>query len=170
MKTRKKRRRASETRIEATPEIEARRKWLAGRALEAMTGHPLDLMLINDAINQDQHDAGFYYAYLYGRALRRPTVAHAALESLGGRAAILDEENEARNLRLFRQVQAAIGSRAHVEAVENVCVFQRIPRWMLPRAPSLRDVEEAGLLRDGLERVAKWWRGELARRGNGKAA
>lgn len=92
-------------------------------------------------------------------------MAQAALELLGGRAAILDEENEARNLRLFRQVQAAIGSRAHVEAIENVCVFQRIPRWMLPRAPSLRDVEEAGLLRDGLERIAKWWRGELARRG-----
>ncbi len=38
------------------------------RALEAMTGHPLDLMLIDDAIDQNRHDAGFYYAYLYGRA------------------------------------------------------------------------------------------------------
>ncbi len=32
MSTRKKRRRAAQPRIEATPEIEARRKWLAGHA------------------------------------------------------------------------------------------------------------------------------------------
>jgi len=134
-----------------------------------MTGHLLDLMLINDAIDQEQHDAGFHYAYLYGRALRRPTVAHAARESLDWRATVIDEENEARNLRLFRQIQTAVGSRAHVEAVENICVFQRIPRSMLPQAPGLRDMHEAGLLRDGLGRVAKWWRGELARQGNGKA-
>ncbi len=46
-------------------------------ATPALTTYPLGILLANEAISEDQHRAGYQYAWLHWRVFSRPSVAAA---------------------------------------------------------------------------------------------
>jgi hypothetical protein len=57
-----------------TPELQAHRARLAAGGNPTLTEYPLGLLLARGLVSREQHEAGCYYAFLYGRAVGRTQV------------------------------------------------------------------------------------------------
>src|SRR5262249_56441760 len=57
-----------------TPELQAHRERLAAGGDPALTEYPLGLLLARGLVSREQHEAGCYYAFLYGRSIGRTHV------------------------------------------------------------------------------------------------
>ena len=121
---------------QGTPELRAHRAALAGGADPALTEHPLGLMLARGLVTPQQHEAGFYYAYLYRRAVGRTQIAsdrvYAQLAAGAGGGRELEEETLARLESLFRlgKNRLLAAGRRVCDATENLVVFARPPRFL----------------------------------------
>lgn len=120
-----------------TPELQARRALLAGAGDPALTEHPLGILLARGLICREQHEAGCYYSFLYGRAVGRPHLSCAAIYdrlsadvNTGRPPASEEEERRYQDLfRLGKNHLLAMGRRV-CDATENVVVFGRTPRFL----------------------------------------
>jgi hypothetical protein len=119
-----------------TPELQAHRERLAAGGDPALTEYPLGLLLARGLVSRDQHEAGCYYAFLYGRSIGRTQVNCSYL--FGAQAAgyadrhDLTEAELAKLQSLFRQGKnrlLATGRRV-CDATENLVVFGRRPRFL----------------------------------------
>ncbi len=57
-----------------TAELQAHRARLAAGGDPALTDYPLGLLLARGLVSREQHEAGCYYAFLYGRTIGRTQV------------------------------------------------------------------------------------------------
>lgn len=57
-----------------TPEFRAQRARLAAGGDPALVEYPLGLLLARGLVSREQHEAGCYYAFLYGRAIGKTQV------------------------------------------------------------------------------------------------
>jgi hypothetical protein len=119
-----------------TPELQAHRARLAAGADPAATEYPLGLLLARGLVSREQHEAGCYYAFLYGRAVGRTQIDCSYL--LGALAAgyadrhDLSEAELANIQSLFRRGknQLLAAGRRVCDATENLVVFSRMPRFL----------------------------------------
>jgi len=119
-----------------TPELQAYREKLAAGGDPALTEYPLGLLLARGLVSREQHEAGCYYAFLYGRSIGRTQVNCSYL--FGTQAAgyadrhDLTEAELAKIQSLFRQGKNRLlaAGRRVCDATENLIVFSRLPRFL----------------------------------------
>ncbi len=114
----------------------------------AKSSYPLGVMLERKWINQDEHDAGMYYAYLYGRVIGKTTI--------GPGGAYNDnetEETEKRMQGLWQESRQALikCGRNVKQAVDNAAVFKSWPINVMMR----HGLAEKPLF-VGLAALARW--------------
>jgi len=137
-----------------TPEQQARRQALAAGGDPALTEHPLGLMLARGLISVEQHEAGSYYAMLYGWAVGGTDVSVASLYrrllTEGWQGKEIDEEDLARIQALYRlgKNRLLAAGRRIATATENITVFGRPARFLsrsagrgLKRGPDVAQLE-----------------------------
>lgn len=153
-----------------TEQIQSQRAWLAQRiddegkitmADPVKCSYPLGVLLANGTIDGPQHDAGTRYAKLYAKAAGRVSPKSAVLDDdRAGRAPEDDEQRERRRMSdeaALRDAATELGRAGrHVkDHVDNVAVYNRTPRWMLPVRPRAGDIRDADALIEGLECLAR---------------
>jgi len=148
-----------------TPEQQARRLRLSAGADPALTEYPLGMLLARHLISGEQHEAGCYYAYLYGRTIGTGQVTcgflYQQVASMWIGSEDISEATEARIESLFRlgKNRLLAAGRRLCDAVENVAVFGRCPRFMnaadrRPGSAWRADAAELEALRLGLDTLA----------------
>ena len=131
------------------------------------TSCPLGVLLLNHSISEDQHRAACRYAWLYSAALGRAVqVTAVAFDRLpGGDDDLRTEQRRAGWLREFKAASAIFSSRKMLDAVVNLAVYERTPRWMRPQVPRLSDLADAELAIQGFRLlVAHFGHGRLEKR------
>lgn len=119
-----------------TPELQAHRERLAAGGDPALSEYPLGLLLARGLVSREQHEAGCYYAFLYGRSIGRTQVNCSYL--FGAQAAGYADRHDltdaelARLQSLFRRGKNNLlaASRRVCDATENLVVFGRFPRFL----------------------------------------
>jgi hypothetical protein len=86
-----------------TPELQARRVRLAAGSDPALTEYPLGLMLARRLITDEQHEAGCYYAFLYGRTQVNYNQLYQQIAAASAEQQDLSEEARVRIEALFRR-------------------------------------------------------------------
>ncbi len=124
-------------RDEGTPELQGRKAAMAAGGDPALTEYPLGLLLLHGFIGAEQHEAGCYYAFLYGRAIGRTHVGcerqyRQMMAGWGPDRGPLPDEAQAQIESLFRQGKNRLlaAGRRVCDATENVVVFGRAPRFL----------------------------------------
>jgi len=132
-----------------TPEQQAKREMLVGKENQALASYPLGVLFARKIITQDQHDAGVYYAYLFGRMFGKihPGPSSGAYNPFGN-----DEAQEIIE-PLYRDAESIIHgiSRATKDAVENCSVYGHLPSFLFK---DNRPVDRK--LLNGLSALAEW--------------
>jgi hypothetical protein len=139
---------------EGTPEQQVRRRALAAGGDPVLTEHPLGLMLARGLISTQQHDAGSYYAMLYGWAVGPTDVSVASLYrrllAEGWHGKEIDEEDLSRIQSLYRlgKNRLLAAGRRISTATEDIAVFGRPARFLsrsagrsLKRGPDFAELE-----------------------------
>ncbi len=122
-----------------TPEQQARRSALIGKGDPALSEYPLGIMLARGLITAEQHEAGCFYATLYGRAVARAQLSCAhvyrRLLAENGRGKELDDKAQEHVERLFRHGKNRLlaAGRSVCQATENLVVFGRSARFLADR-------------------------------------
>lgn len=143
--------------VAATPEVVARRAYLAGPGGDpALTTCTLDLLHTRGCLTEPQQRAGLRYAYLR-RVLYGAGTASAAGAVPGNP---LPEDRIVKLRAEFDRLSAALhdaGRRAKT-AVDNAAVYDRWPGWfratLAQRIPRRGDREERTALLVGLDSLA----------------
>lgn len=117
-----------------TPEQQARRLGLAVGGDPALTEYPLGLMFLRGLASREQHEAGCYYAYLYGTVIGRTQVTCGPLygQLLRQRTAELSDAELAEIQAAFRlgKNRLLASGRRVCDATENLVVFGRFARFL----------------------------------------
>lgn len=144
-------RKTPEIRDLGTPELQAR------RGIDQRHSYPLGVLFLAGDITEDQHQAGCWYAWLYGFMCGRTTVAAVDWDHQpGGSRDSWPDGLTARLEEYFRTAAGALAKdRRAKEAVDNLIVYSRAPRWMQPRMPSPSDLRDAQAFHRGLALVAE---------------
>ncbi len=146
-------------RDKGTERIQREQQWYAEAKNPALAAYPLGIMLANEVISHQQHEAGCYYAYVYGRVFGRTSIVHHMAVLLKERGAAIGDADDERALQIledhYREGSTAIEScprgRRMMELIENAVVYQRIPRWLMPVAPRPSDFTDAKLTIQALQ-------------------
>jgi hypothetical protein len=141
-----------------TKELRRMRAWLAGSGDPALTSYPLGILLANGEITQAQHGAGCRYAFLHAVVFGRPSIAAVSFERVqkGYQGEwndewLVDREQELRGLSMRLK-----GHPARLRMVlDNLVIYERMPRWMQPVRPRLSDCREAGLFVKALKLLSR---------------
>ena len=119
-----------------TPELQAYRERLAAGGDPVLTEYPLGLLLTRGLVSREQHEAGCYYAFLYGRSIGRTQVNCSYLFDAQATGYAdrhdLSEAELAKIQGLFRQGKNRLlaAGRRVCDATENLTVFCRSPRFL----------------------------------------
>ena len=120
-----------------TPEVQARRALLIQAGDPALSEYPLGVMLARGLIGREQHEAGCYYGFLYGRVIGKGEVSCAGIydrlaAEVRPNRPMVSEEREARDQALFRlgKNQLLAAGRRVCDATENIVVFGRMARFI----------------------------------------
>jgi hypothetical protein len=145
-----------------TAELQAHRARLTAGGDPTLAEYPLGLLLARGLVSREQHEAGCYYAFLYGRAVGRTQVNCSYL--FGAVAAgyadrhDLTEADMAKLQSLFRKGKNHLlaSGRRVCDATENLAVFGRMPRFLdagrrRPASALRADEAELAAVRLGLE-------------------
>jgi hypothetical protein len=164
----RKRTQANDTTDQGASRVQVRREWWVTYETakgEVMTGdlaladYPLGTLYTNGSINDDMWRAGSRYAWLYcARVGRSVHVTATALDPLPPGKDEDTAEQQDRRARWgqeFHAAQAALGGRRALrDALENLVVYERIPRWMRPQVPRESDIQEARMVLEALTMLA----------------
>jgi hypothetical protein len=145
-----------------TPELQARRAWLAGEGDAALASYPLGVLLANGDIGDDAHEAACRYAWLYGFVFGRTgAAARGWMGAPKGEPREFPEQLAAAIESDLRAAAALLATKPDGKrALEEIVVFGRQPRWMRPVAPNLADVAEAKSFHAALATLARHFKGE----------
>src|SRR5262249_16182152 len=119
-----------------TPELQAYRERLAAGGDPVLTEYPLGLLLTRGLVSREQHEAGCYYAFLYGRSIGRTQVNCSYLFDAQATGSAdrhdLSKAELAKIQGLFRQGKNRLlaAGRRVCDATENLTVFCRSPRFL----------------------------------------
>ena len=141
------------TRDQGTPEGQARRKVLYRHG---DIGYPLGILHANGEISAGDLKGCERYGFLHYAVFGRRSVASVNYdgERLGtGRKNwtdkfIKDTENE------YRRVRAEICSTKSLALLDNLVVYERMPRWFRPLTPHPKDVENGQQLLKAIRMLA----------------
>lgn len=134
-----------------TPEMQARRIALVGSHGDlALAEYPLGVLLARKLITQQEHDAGRYFAYLYGRVVGRTSA-----KVPGGQTGWGDEGATAAQERLLKEAQIILGRCGLMARYEvtRICIDEQLPAWF-QNADRLPSMSDPGLLRR--HRIKQW--------------
>lgn len=118
-----------------TPELRAKRAVLVGKdSAQELAAYPMGVLLAQGVVSQDEHNAAMHYAWLYGRNFGRTVAKQCDWLGLDvGRYDTSDLGKYAKELerewRRAKDAMLAKGRRVS-DAVENMTVFDRWPRWL----------------------------------------
>jgi hypothetical protein len=115
------------------------------------------VMLINGVITEEQHAAGFRYAWLHSRATGRGSVT--ALNYTGEPKGT-DENSEQRQHSLEVKFGDAVAVLKRISSkaksiVDSAVVYERYPARMLPKIPTVADITQGHLLVTALNELAE---------------
>ncbi len=120
-----------------TAELQVKRAALAQGGDPALSEYPLGVMLTRGLIDGPQHDAGCYYAFLYGVTIGRTSISceriyQQMMDCESGHGTPIDEAARARIETLFRlgKNRLLAAGRRVCDATENVVVYGRLPRFL----------------------------------------
>ena len=141
-------------RDEGTPELQARRRWYAQQGDPVLTTYPLGILLANEAISEQEHRAACRYAWLNQIVYGRKSVAASRYDDAP--RGMDDSENErwvAARKSDLRRVWEILGGDARMvrTVLDNIVVYERTPRFLLPTFPRPSDVVQGLALRRALE-------------------
>jgi hypothetical protein len=108
---------------------------MAGKGNPDLTEYPLGLLLARGTIDDTQHRAACEFAWLYHVTLGRPSIASSAYDgSHRGGGNGWDDGALKRFEGKLDNVRGALKaiSRQHYDALLNVAVYERTPKWMEP--------------------------------------
>lgn len=119
-----------------TPELRAHRERMAAGGDPVLAEYPLGLLLARGLVNREQHEAGCYYAFLYGRTIGRTQVNCSYM--FGAQAAGYADRHDLTEVELariqsrFREGKNRLlaAGRRVCDATENLVVFSRMPRFL----------------------------------------
>ena len=132
-----------------TKEIRALREWYAGVGDPVLTTYPLGILLANGAISERQHSVGCDYAWLHWAVFGRASVAAVSLEFRSpGRP--VERDSEAEERRIEEVYSLFLDCRRERRELDNLVIFERVPRWMRPVDPRPGDVTNARLFKGSL--------------------
>ena len=142
-----------------TPELQARRLFLANGKDMALTTYPLGIMLANEVIDEDMHAAGCKFAWLhailYGRA--SVTAQKFSVEAVGKDVHEPDEAWLCKRKADWNDACAVLKSlsRQHYDAIVSAAVYERVPGFLKPKLQTGRDVKHGRLIVEGLAGLAR---------------
>jgi hypothetical protein len=145
-----------------TPEQQARRLRLAAGADPVLTEYPLGMLLARHLITGEQHEVGCYYAYLYARTIGDGQVRcgflYQQVASIWIGSEEISDATQAKIESLFRlgKNRLLAAGRRLCDAVENVAVFGRTPRFLnasdrRPDSAWRADATDLEAVRQGLD-------------------
>lgn len=147
-----------------TPELQARRARLVRQGDQSLASYPLGVLLANDDIGEDAHQAACRYAWLYGFVFGR--TGPAARAWAGAPADEPREFPEALAAEIEADFRAAANllaeNPAGKRALEEIVIFNSEPRWMRPVAPGLADVAAGKAFHDALAALVRHFRRRAA--------
>lgn len=145
-----------------TPELQARRRYLAQQGDAARASYPLGVLWANQQISDDQHRAGCRFAWLYAICFGRLSVAAINYEGAPPASGETEDSPQRKRWReaCERELEAilkALGKRSakHRQLMIDLCVYERAPAFLLPRLPSPADVTEAKRFAEGIKIVTE---------------
>lgn len=109
--------------------LQAKRHAVAGDSRDARSGYPLGVLALRGMVTAQQHDAGLLYAARHAVAwgLRTP---RSHLECFVASAGGGDGNNVAATREKLDEAVKAINSSRALSAIENIAVYERLPRFM----------------------------------------
>ena len=126
-----------------TGEVQLLRAWYAGNGDPALTSYPLGILLANAVLTDDQHKAVCRYAWLHWAVFGRPSVAAVSWE-FADRAMPVERDRESEERKLGEIHKEFQASHRRCRAIlDNIAIYERPPRWMLPVNPRPADVTES---------------------------
>ena len=126
-----------------TDEVKRLRAWYAGNGDPALTSYPLGILLANAVLTDDQHKAVCRYAWLHWAVFGRPSVAAVSWEFTDRAVPVeRDRESEERKLGEIHDAFKTTDRRCR-QVLDNVAIYERLPRWMRPVNPRPADVAES---------------------------
>lgn len=140
-----------------TPEAMEKRMALAGpKGNPEKAWNALGVLRERGIIAQLQHDAGARYAGLRARCIGRADVRIPGNDPAGSGASDGTDPREVALHREFNDMRDDLrrAGRRAFDAVQNVAVFDRLPRWALTTSPRPSDEAERKALLDGLTAIA----------------
>lgn len=142
-----------------TPEIVDRgtAELQARRGVDQRHSYPLGVLFMAGDITEDQHQAGCWYAWLYGFTCGRVTTAAVDWNHQpGGNREGWPDGLTGRFEEYFKRVAGDLATdRRAKDAVDNLVVYGRAPRWMQPRRPTPGCLREAEAFHRGLAVVTR---------------
>lgn len=154
MKHKRKRGRPIIHRVDPTPEMEAKRYALVGEADPILASYPLGVWWAQKFITENEHDAGIYYAYLFGRVIG--SVGPSA--GGGGKYEALEDMAQEILEPLWREAANVLFSvgRSAKNAVDNVAVYEPMESaWRIAEGRTHPSDFHA---KKGLTALAQWRR------------
>lgn len=142
-------------RDKGTPEAQLRRAQLAMREDGKMgdpskTSTPLDALLTNGTITQEQWSAGADFAWMYKAVYGRADGSRPYGSDLSDADMVEIEAG------LKDRIDALKADcRRRLDVVGNICAYARWPRWVVVSHRRIGDGRDIELLRSGLTAIAK---------------
>ena len=126
------------------------RQWWVGSGNPALASYPLGILLANSAVTEAEHGAACEYAWLTSAVFGRHSLAAVSWEGLApGRSMERDTEQEERRLGEAHEKLARVPRRCRA-ALDNLAIYERVPRWMRPVNPRPGDVTDAAYFTEAL--------------------
>lgn len=148
--------RAQRFRDKGTPELQARREFLAGEGDKVLTTFPLGILLANGVITDEEYRAGCRFAWLHAVVIGKHSLAAIEFERSHGKSVReIDEDREAELQDRFRKSLDEFRSRRQRDEIVSLCVYERVPRFMRPVIPCGRDILQAQIIKEGLFELAE---------------
>lgn len=134
-----------------TPELQSR------RGMDQRASYPLGILFLAGDISEEQHQAGCWYAWLYGFVCGRTSPAAIDWNAQpGGNRDSWETGLTAKLEGYFKLAGGALAKdRRAKDAVDNLVVYSRHPRWMQPRRPLIADLREAEAFHRGMAVVVE---------------
>jgi len=122
-----------------TPRARTLRDWFTPGKRQELSTYPLGIMYANRDITDNQREAGCRYAWLYRHKIGGVSVS--ALDYERQRGKHHDTRREDFLIRLEEELdrcQRALDKLGLREILEEIAVYEELPHWMLPKAPTNR--------------------------------